>query len=84
MAHSKQAQKRIRTNEKARQANKIVRSAARSTFKKAVSSVYLKHSVCLNLGEGEHSDPGNRRARFDSAAASASDERTADVAARRS
>ena len=38
MAHSKQAQKRIRTNEKSRQANKIVRSAARSTFKKASAS----------------------------------------------
>lgn len=38
MAHSKQAQKRIRTNAKARQANKIVRSASRSAFKKAVSS----------------------------------------------
>ena len=38
MAHSKQAQKRIRTNEKARQANKIVRSATRSTVKKAVAS----------------------------------------------
>jgi small subunit ribosomal protein S20 len=38
MAHSKQAQKRIRTNAKARQANKIVRSAARSSFKKAVAT----------------------------------------------
>jgi len=35
MAHSKQAQKRIRTNAKARKANKIVRSAMRSTVKKA-------------------------------------------------
>lgn len=35
MAHSKQAQKRIRTNAKARQANKIVRSAMRSAVKKA-------------------------------------------------
>ena len=35
MAHSKQAQKRIRTSEKARQANKIVRSTMRSTVKKA-------------------------------------------------
>ena len=38
MAHSKQAQKRIRTNAKARQANKIVRSASRSAIKKAVGS----------------------------------------------
>jgi small subunit ribosomal protein S20 len=38
MAHSKQAQKRIRTNEKARQANKVVRSAMRSAVKKAVKT----------------------------------------------
>lgn len=38
MAHSKQAQKRIRTNEKARQANKIARTAMRSAFKKASAS----------------------------------------------
>ena len=34
MAHSKQANKRIRTSEKARQANKGVTSAMRSTVKK--------------------------------------------------
>lgn len=38
MAHSKQAQKRIRTNAKARQANKTVRSATRSAVKKALAS----------------------------------------------
>jgi len=34
MAHSKQAQKRIRTSEKARQANKAVRGTMRSAEKK--------------------------------------------------
>jgi small subunit ribosomal protein S20 len=38
MAHSKQAQKRIRTSEKARQANKFVRSTMRSAVKKAAAS----------------------------------------------
>jgi small subunit ribosomal protein S20 len=38
MAHSKQAQKRVRTSEKARQANKIVRSAMRSAVKKAAAT----------------------------------------------
>ncbi len=38
MAHSKQAQKRIRTNEKARQANKGTKSAMRSAEKKARSA----------------------------------------------
>lgn len=38
MAHSKQAQKRVRTSEKARQANKIVRSTMRSTVKKAAAT----------------------------------------------
>lgn len=35
MAHSKQAQKRIRTSEKARVINKVVRSSTRSAVKKA-------------------------------------------------
>jgi small subunit ribosomal protein S20 len=35
MAHSKQAQKRNRTNEKSRLANKVVRSTMRSAVKKA-------------------------------------------------
>ena len=35
MAHSKQAQKRIRTSEKARVTNKVVRSSTRSAVKKA-------------------------------------------------
>lgn len=30
-------------------------------------------SVALNIAEGEHSDPGNRRARFNSAAGSANE-----------
>ena len=34
-------------------------------------------SVVLNIAEGEHSDPGNRRARFHSAAGSASETRAA-------
>ncbi len=36
MAHSKQAFKRIRTSEKARQANKAVRSATKSAVRKAL------------------------------------------------
>lgn len=35
MAHSKQAQKRNRTNEKSRLANKVVRTTVKSTTKKA-------------------------------------------------
>lgn len=35
MAHSKQAQKRIRTNEKSRLSNKVVRSTMKSAVKKA-------------------------------------------------
>ena len=38
MAHSKQAQKRNRTNEKSRLANKVVRSTMRSAVKKAVTT----------------------------------------------
>lgn len=38
MAHSKQAQKRIRTDEKSRQANKVVRSTMRSAVKKATKT----------------------------------------------
>jgi four helix bundle protein len=34
-------------------------------------------SVALNIAEGEHSDPGNRRARFYSAAGSANETRAA-------
>ena len=36
MAHSKQALKRIRTSERARQANKAVRSATKSAVRKAL------------------------------------------------
>jgi small subunit ribosomal protein S20 len=38
MAHSKQALKRIRTNEKSRQANKSTRSAMRTAVKKAAKT----------------------------------------------
>lgn len=34
-------------------------------------------SIALNLGEAEYSDPGNRRARFHTAAGSAEETRTA-------
>lgn len=34
-------------------------------------------SIALNIGEGQHSDPGNRKARFYSAAGSANETRTA-------
>ena len=35
--------------------------------------VRATNSVALNIAEGEHSDPGNRKARFYSAAGSASE-----------
>ena len=38
MAHSKQAQKRIRTNDKSRHANKVVRSTMKTALKKARKS----------------------------------------------
>lgn len=38
MAHSKQAKKRVRQNEKARQENKIVRTAMRSAVKKVLQA----------------------------------------------
>jgi small subunit ribosomal protein S20 len=38
MAHSKQALKRIRTNDKSRQANKSTRSAMRTAVKKAAKT----------------------------------------------
>ena len=38
MAHSKQALKRIRTNEKSRQANKSTRSGMRTAVKKAANT----------------------------------------------
>lgn len=39
MAHSKQAKKRVRTNEIARQRNKVKRSAMRTHIKKVVEAI---------------------------------------------
>ena len=39
-------------------------------------------SIALNIGEAEYSDPGNRRARYHSAAGSAGETRTAIEVAR--
>lgn len=41
----------------------------------ATQIVDAANSIVLNLGEGEYSDPGNRRARFHTAAGSASEVR---------
>jgi four helix bundle protein len=43
----------------------------------AVQLVRAASSLALNLGEGEYSDPGTRRARYCSAAGSANETRTA-------
>lgn len=48
----------------------------------ATQIVDAANSVALNLGEGEYSDPGNRRARFHTAAGSASEVRAGIRAAR--
>lgn len=41
----------------------------------ATQIVDAANSIVLNLGEGEYSDPGNRRARFHTAAGSAAEVR---------
>ena len=43
----------------------------------AVQLVRAASSLALNLGEGEYSDPGTRRARYCNAAGSANETRTA-------
>ncbi len=59
----------------------VVRIRARDR-KLAAQITDAMNSVALNLGEGEFSDPGNRRARYHSAAGSASEVRAGLRAAR--